>query len=116
MDKAQEESPGVNSLKYALRVIYQGYRKARLRGDDHYICQMSNDNKGFSQDVIDALRERVGTFNFDIPVHISILPAGKRPSEQKLFDGMETVYCNSEDLERVIEGMKEQTVSGDRSH
>lgn len=98
----------MSNLTYALRTIYRGYHRTIEEGHDHYVCQLVNSHRGFNPDVIDALRERADSFSFDIPVHISILPVGASTSTDQVFDGLETIYCNSVELEQAIAEIKNQ--------
>lgn len=100
----------MSTLGYALRTVHQSYRATQLRGSDSCVIQLTNDNKGFKPDVIEAVKERVEGMQFDIPTHISILPLGKEPSSQMLFDGLEDIYCNSDELKRIVDEMKKEVL------
>lgn len=92
----------MSTIGYAFRIIHQGYSKSILQGHDSFACQLTNNNKGFSDDAIAAIKKRLKPIIFNIPVHISILPFGKALSSEYLFDGLEEIYYNSADLKQVI--------------
>lgn len=98
----------MSNLEYALSTINKAYQQALSLGRDTCIVQLTNDNQGFSREVIDQLKATPLSFN--LPTHISVLPIGKRESISKLFDGLEDVYCNSSQLGQIIERMKQQPV------
>lgn len=98
----------MSDLEYALSTINQMYQQAVSSGHDSCVVQLTNDNRGFSREVIEQLLAT--PLSFKLPTHVSILPAGKRESNQKLFDGLEDVYCNSEQLKQLIERMKQQPI------
>lgn len=101
----------MTTIGYAFRIIHQGYSKSILQGDDSFVCQLTNNNKGFSNDAIAAIKKRLEPMKFNIPVHISILPFGQTPSIEYLFDGLEEIYCNSVDLKQAIKKLKSRKVS-----
>lgn len=98
----------MSDLKYALSTINKMYQQTVSSGHDSCVVQLTNDNQGFSREVIDQLK--AAPLSFKLPTHISILPAGKCESNQRLFDGLEDVYCNSEQLRQLIERMKQQPI------
>lgn len=100
----------MSTLSYALRIIHKSHRVATLQGDDSCVIQLTNDNKGFKPDVIEAVKERVAGMTFDIPTHISILPLGKKESSKTLFDGLQDIYCNSDELKQIIDDMKKKVM------
>lgn len=108
MEKAEGKS--LSNLKYALETVSDMYAKALASGHDSLVCQLTNDNRGFSFFEIEAVKQRLCGMTFDIPTHISILPVGKQPSNHRLFDGLVEIYCNSPELQQVVEVMKRQTV------
>ena len=98
----------MSSLEYALATIQEMYQKTVSTGNNTCVIQLTNGNQGFSREVIEQLKATPLSFN--LPVHISILPAGKCESNQKLFDGLEDVYCNSPELQEIIGRMKQQPI------
>lgn len=100
----------MSTLGYALRTIHKSYRTTLLRGADSCLIQLTNDNKGFKADVIELVKERLVGMTFDIPTHISILPNGKKESNETLFDGLEDIYCNSDELKQIVDEMKKQVI------
>lgn len=92
----------MSTIGYAFRTIHQGYSKAILQGDSSFVCQLTNNNKGFSDEAIATIKKRLQPMTFNIPVHISILPFNRTPSTEYLFDGLEEIYCNSPDLKQAI--------------
>lgn len=98
----------MTDLNYALATIQKIYKKAQASGENACVIQLTNDNQGFKREVIDQVKAT--PLSFLIPTHVSILPVGKRESNQKLFDGLEDVYCNSDELKQIIEKMKQQPV------
>lgn len=98
----------MSDLEYALATIHSAYEYALSSNHDSCVVQLTNENQGFSRELIDQLKAT--PLSFQLPMHISILPAGKRESNQKLFDGLEDVYCNSDQLKQIIERLKQQPI------
>lgn len=101
----------MSTIGYAFRTIHQGYSKSILQGHDSFVCQLTNNNKGFSEDAIAAIKKRLEPMTFNIPVHISILPFGQTPSSEYLFDGLKEIYCNSVELKQAIKKLTLKKVS-----
>lgn len=101
-------------VEQALRTINQGYDQCLAKQIDHYVCQLINDDQGFPPDVIDTVRELVAPMTFQTPVHISMLRAGEKPSTQYIFDGLEVIYCNSEQLEKTVAHIIKQRIKNKR--
>lgn len=102
------EQIAMSDLEYALSTINKVYQQTLSSGHDTCIVQLTNDNQGFSCEVINQLKTT--PLSFKLPTHISVLPAGKRESSSKLFDGLEDVYCNCSQLKQIIERMKQQPI------
>lgn len=96
------------NINYVLATIQKMYEQTVSSKRRFCVIQLTNNNQGFSREVIEQLKAT--PLSFSIPTHISILPVGKRESNQKLFDGLEDVYCNSDELRQVIEKMKQEPV------
>lgn len=60
----------MSTIGYAFRIIHQGYSNSILEGRDSFVCYLTNNNKGFSQDAIAAIKKRLEPMTFNIPVHI----------------------------------------------
>lgn len=97
-------------LSCALRVINAGIEAIAQTKQTNFICQLANNNHGFSQKGIETISEAVQNLQFPVPTHISILPRGKAPSSTYLFDGFTDIYCNDEYLRLQVRRMKAQPV------
>lgn len=82
-----------NAVDYAITTIKNGYAQAIEQGCDKFVCQLTRNNQGFNYKEIQAIKVYASTLTFNIPVHISILPKGKRPTNNSLFDGLQTIYA-----------------------
>ena len=82
-----------SAVDYAITTVKNGYEKALEQGCDKFICQLTKNNQGFSYKEIQRTKEAISKLSFSIPTHISILPKGKRPTNQSLFDGLQTIYA-----------------------
>lgn len=83
-----------STVDYAITYIKHGYAQALEQGCDCFICQLTNQEIGFSIDEIDAIKEAISHLDFNINTHISLLPRGKKLIDNKniLFDGLRTIY------------------------
>lgn len=90
----------------AMEIIQHGYERVLREKQEAYICQLTNNNQGFNTWEIDSIKQRVAKLQFALPVHISILPIGKQPSNRKMFDGFIDIYCNDPDLQHMVDSMK----------
>ena len=96
-----------NAVDYAITTIKNGYAQAIEQGCDKFVCQLTKNNQGFSYVEIQRIKEAASKFSFSIPTHISILPKGKKPTNNSLFDeklagrklpsgelfGLQTIYA-----------------------
>lgn len=81
-----------SAVDYAITQVKNAYAQALEQGCDKFICQLTKNNQGFSYAEIVAIKEAVQRFKFTISTHISILPLGKKPTNNRLFDGLQTIY------------------------
>lgn len=95
-------------VQYALDIVQKGYQSAKQSGHESLVLQLTNENQGFPEDTIASIKEVIKALFFDIPVHISILPAGKKESTARLFDGLIDIYCNNWQLKKAVDAMKRQ--------
>lgn len=94
----------------ALQVINAAIESITHTKQPSFICQLANNNHGFSQEGIELITEGVQNLQFPVPTHISILPRGKTPSTTYLFDGFTDIYCNDEYLRLQVKRLKRQPV------
>lgn len=95
---------------YAIQQIHDMNVWGLANGSEMIVCQITHLNKGFNQQVIEDVREALKHMHFDLPTHISLLPEGKKPTSQKLFDGLEEVFCNSNNLREKLKRMQQERV------
>lgn len=100
----------MSTIGYAFRIIHKGYSKSILEGRDSFVCQLTNNNKGFSDDAIAAIKKRLEPMKFNIAVHISILPFNRTPTSEQLLDGLQEIYCNSAALKQAVKQLKREKV------
>lgn len=98
----------MSTIGYAFRMIHQIYTKCIVQGHDSCICQLTNNNKGFSDEALAAIKKRLEPMTLNVPTHISILPMGQAPSSELLFDGLKEIYCNSPALRQTIKKLTSQ--------
>ncbi len=82
-----------SAVDYAITTVKNGYAQALEQGCDKFICQLTNNNQGFSYQEIQTIKAALSHLTFDIPTHISILPKGRQPTHNNLFDGLQTIYA-----------------------
>lgn len=94
----------------ALKTIQEGYAVTKSTGQRAFIIQLTNSNQGFSPEAIALIKEQVATLEFDLPAHLSILPSGKMLSTDFMFDGLEELFCNSDQMRLLFEKIKQRPV------
>ncbi len=78
---------------YAITSIKNAYFQVCEQGCDKFIFQLTKNNQGFTYKEIQEIKAALSHLTFDIPTHISILPKGKKPTNNSLFDGLQTIYA-----------------------
>jgi hypothetical protein len=101
----------MKAVTEAIETIRLGYSKTLTNGYECFICQLTNNHKGFNTWEIDAIKQQLSAMAFSIPTHISILPVGNQTSSKKLYDGLTTIYCNSQELQNIIYSMQQRNLS-----
>ena len=71
---------------------------------------LTNENQGFTREVIEPLKQQINNYSFSLPTYISILPAGRKESTKYLFDGLEEIYCNSSELKSYLDRIKKRKI------
>jgi len=82
-----------SAVDYAITTIKNSYQIASYAKCDKFICHLTKNNQGFSYQEIQTIKAAVSHLTFDMPTHISILPKGKQPTKNSLFDGLQTIYA-----------------------
>lgn len=84
-----------SAVDYAITTIKNGYAQATEAKLDKFICPLTKSNQGFSYHEIQTIKAALSHLTFDIPTHISVLPKGKKITNNSLFDGLQTIYAKN---------------------
>ena len=98
----------MDEVQYALDKVQDDLMYTLATGYSSLLCQLVNQHRGFQPESIEAIKAALKNRTFPIPAHVSILPAGKATSDQYIFDGLVTIYCNSSQLELIVERTKKE--------
>ncbi|MBE9128649.1 MULTISPECIES: hypothetical protein [unclassified Coleofasciculus] len=94
----------------AITTIQESYALTKSTKQKVFIIQLTNSNRGFSPEAIALIKQQLAQMEFDLPTHLSILPAGKIPSTNFLFDGLEELWSNSNQMRLLFEKIRQRPV------